>query len=283
MRSEGGDGKSPRPPSGALVGANAPCLGPPEDVARVAFGCRPEEVAGDVILSPFVSLSAFERHLDEGFLRLRPTFFYRGVAGTYRGRPVTVLLTGVGPTRVGDCLGFLSLTPARRVLFAGAVGSLRPEHAIGDFFVPTEAADGEGYTRYRTASFRDVAAAAPRIPCRTTLGAAAADFLRERGRTPRWGAVFTVGSIVVESAENLRTLAELRFDAVEMELSAFFSGAAYHGLEAAAFTYVSDLPLGSSLWQAKSPTEAEALRAAYRSLPALCLEFLAESGAARGG
>ncbi|MBI5440968.1 MAG: hypothetical protein HY900_07140 [Deltaproteobacteria bacterium] len=254
---------------------NTPKLGTAEEVTRVVFGCRPEDVAEDVVLSPFVPLKSFERHFDGSAKWLRPDFFYRGLTGIREGRRVTVLLTGVGPSRVGDCLGFLSLTPARRVLFAVAVGGLDPGHCLGDLFVPTEAADGEGYTRYLTRSFREVAETAPRVPCGTELARRAGAFLGGKGCAVRSGAVFTVGSVAFESPENLGALAELGFSAVEMELSAFFAGASYHGLEAAAFTYVSDLPLASSLWQAKSPAEAEALRSAYGSLPALCLEFLA--------
>jgi purine-nucleoside phosphorylase len=260
-----------------IESSRRPRLGPAEEIARVAFGCRPEEVAEDVVLSPFVPLKSFERHLEAGAVWLRPAFFYRGLSGTFRGRRVTVFATGVGPARVGDCLAFLSLTPARRVLFAGAVGSLSTQHSIGDFFLPTVAADGEGYTRYLRDPFREVAAAAHPVSCEMQLAGSLETFLRAKGCTVRRGPVFTIGTIAVESPENLRALADLGFEAVEMELSAFFAGAAHYDLAAAAVTYVSDLPLASSLWQAKTPSEAEALRHAYRALPELCLEFLASS------
>jgi purine-nucleoside phosphorylase len=253
---------------------NLPELGRAEEVIRVVFGCRPEDVAEDVVITPFIPLNSFQRHLDAMICRLAPPFFYRGFTGIFRGRAVTVILTGVGPSRVGDCVGFLALTPARRVLFAGALGGLGPEQAIGDFFLPLEAADGEGYARYVDRPFAELAREARTLPCSGGLEHGLAAFLRARGLTLREGRVFTIGSVAFESRENLELLAELGYDALEMELSAFYAAARHHGFEAAALTYVSDLPLRSSLWEPKSPAEEEALRTAYRALPPLCLEFL---------
>jgi purine-nucleoside phosphorylase len=252
-----------------------PRIGEPEQVVEVVFGCRPEDVAEDVVLSPFLPLKSFQRHLEREICSLAPPFFYRGFTGEFGDRRVTVLLTGVGPSRVGDCVSFLALTPARRLLFAGAVGSLRSGHAIGDFFLPTEAADGEGYTRYLQSGFAEIAAAAPIVSCQTELSRAAELFLGKLPHPVRKGRVYTIGSIAFESRENLLVLERLGFDAIEMELSAFFSGAAGGGFDAAALTYVSDLPVTSSLWQPKGPREREGLRRAYRDLPRLCLEFLA--------
>lgn len=252
-----------------------PELGAPERVVEVVFGCRPEDVRPEVILSPFIPLRAFRRHLEEDVLELSPPFFFKGLTGSFGSRSVTVIATGVGPSRVGDCLGFLSFTPARRVFFAGAVGGLARGHAIGDFFVPTEVADGEGYTRYATRPFEDVAREAPAAALPEAPRQALERFLAAEGIRPVRGRVFTVGAITAESQENLHTLARLGYDAVEMELSAFRSAAALHGFEPTALTYVSDLPLGSSLWAEKTPEEQEALRTAYRLLPLLALRYLA--------
>lgn len=256
------------------MGLRPPRIGEPKRVLEVTFGCAPEEVAEDVVVTPFLPLRSFERHADEGTVReLAPPFFYKGLTGSFRGHPVTVILTGVGPSRVGDCVSILSLTPAKRVLFAGAVGGLGGGLAIGDFFLPVEAADGEGYTRYALRPFGEVAAAAPRIRCDGGLEEALRRHLAGRGVALAEGRVFTIGSIAFESPENLRTLAAAGFDALEMELSAFYAAAARHGLLAAALTYVSDLPLASSLWQEKSADEEARLRAVYRFLPELCLGF----------
>ncbi|MEW6487734.1 MAG: hypothetical protein AB1578_07455 [Thermodesulfobacteriota bacterium] len=259
------------PPQSA---AQRPALGDPEAVVGVVFGCRPEEVAADVVLTPFVPLKAFRRHAEPEVRELSPPFFYKGFTGTFGGRRVTVLATGVGPSRVGDCLGFLSLTPARRVLFAGAVGGLADDLAIGEFFLAAEAADGEGYTRYVGRPFREVVRSARRVPRPGGFGEDLGAFLASQGFRAREGRVFTVGSIAAESRENLLELRRQGFDALEMELSAFYAGSSGYGMSAAALTYVSDLPLRSSLWQEKAPGEQDALRRAYRALPLLALEYL---------
>lgn len=257
------------------MGRRPPDLGPPEAVLREVFGCGAADVAEDVVVTPFVPLKSFRRHVpDPGLRELSPPFFFKGFTAAFGGRPVTVLLTGVGPSRVGDCLAFLALTPARRVLFVGAVGGLAPALALGDLFVPLTAADGEGYARYLDRGFGAVVAEARRLPCSGGLEPALAAFLRNRGLTAREGSVFTVGGIAFESRENLELLARSGFDAIEMELSAFYAAAAHHGFDAGALTYVSDLPLRRSLWDAKAPDEEDALRRAWRDLPALALEFL---------
>lgn len=251
------------------------CLGDPGRVISVVFGCRPEQVAERVVVTPFLPLRAFRREVEGEPVDLSPPFFYKGFTASFGGRPVTVLHAGVGPSRVGDCLGFLSLTPARRILFAGAVGGLAEAHAIGDGFLPVAAADGEGYARYARESFGEVARSAPCLPCASPLGERLGAFLAGRGWTVHRGRVFTVGAITFETEANLRLLARLGYDALEMELSAFYAAAGRYGLEAAALTYVSDLPLRSDLWAPKSASEQEALRRAYRAVPRLALEFLA--------
>lgn len=255
------------------MGINQPQLGDPVKVLEVTLGCRPEDVAENVIVTPFVPLKSFLRHVDEGSVReLNPRFFFKGFTATRREKPVTVVLTGVGPSRVGDLVSVLSLTPAKRILFAGAVGALHPEWSIGDFFIPTEAADGEGYTRYALDDCARVIETSRAVHCTTELTAALEHFLFTAGHDARKGRVFTIGSIAYESPENLKSLAAAGFDALEMELSAFYAAAARHGLEAAALTYVSDLPLKSSLWQEKTPAEREALAKVWRVLPGLCVE-----------
>lgn len=255
------------------MGSNPPRLGDPRKVLEVVLGCAPDDIAQDVILTPFLSLEAFRKRLSpEGRVELSPPFFFQGVTGVHRGRRVTAIRTGVGPSRVGDCLSVLALTPARRVVFVGAVGALHPDWAIGDFFLPLEAADGEGFTRYLLQSFGEVIAGAALIGCRGGLEGALAEALRRRGACLREGRVFTIGSVAVESQENLRALAGAGFDAVEMELSAFYAAARHHGMESAALTYVSDLPLRSSLWEDKTNDEKDGLRKALRALPDLALE-----------
>jgi len=260
---------------GGRHGENAlATLGDRRRIVETVFGCRPEDVAEEVVLTPFVPLKAFRRHLEEVERELSPPFFYKGFTGSFSGRPATVLYTGVGPSRVGDCVGFLSLTRARRVLFVGAVGGLAELHRIGDFFLPTAAADGEGYSRHAGADFQAAVRSARVIPRPAGFGDDLGPWLARQDLAVHDGRVFTVGAITLESRENLRTLAAEDYDAVEMELSALFSAGALHGISTAALTYISDLPLRSSLWDARGPDEERALRDAYRAAPLLALRYL---------
>lgn len=253
---------------------NPPALGDPAKVLKVTLGCRAEEIAENVIITPFVPLKSFLRH-GEGWdvIDLNPRFFYKGFTLKKKRNAVTVILTGVGPSRVGDLISLLALTGAKNLLFAGAVGGLRADLRLGDFLVPCEAADGEGYSRYVSESFGEVVEKARVYASSGTLGEALQAFLTKREVLPKSGKVFTIGSIAFESRENLLTLKEAGFDALEMELSAFYAGVALHGFEGAAITYVSDRPLESSLWQEKTVEEQEALSRAWRLLPQLSMSF----------
>ncbi len=254
---------------------NRPELGDPARVVRTVFGCAPDEVSERVVVTPFIPLKNFRRHVDGPVTELAPPFFYKGFTAAFSGARVTVVHTGVGPSRVGDCLAFLSLTPARRVAFVGAVGGLAPELAIGDWFEPVEAADGEGFSRYLREGFDAVVSAAPRHPVPEAARGAVRRLLEARGFRVRQGSVFTVGSIAAECPGHLRALRRAGYDAVEMELSAFLAAASHHGLEPAVFTYVSDLPLEKPLWAPLPAEQAAALRAAYRAAPLLALEWAA--------
>lgn len=254
-----------------------PDLGDPDKVVSVVFGCRPDEVAEAVVITPFVPLKAFRHHIEQERVTLSPPFFYKGFTAEAAGERVSVIHTGVGPSRVGDCLGFLALTPARRVVFAGAVGGLNQSHRIGEYFFATGATNGEGYTRYVQTPFADLVGSAVTVPCDGQFHAGTWNFLAKRGWKVHRGALFTVGCITCESRQNLEILRDFGHQAVEMELSAFFAAARHHGIEAAALTYISDLPLRTPLWADKDPAEQQALRKAYRALPNLALEYLREA------
>ncbi len=255
-----------------------PELGDPVRVVRTVFGCAPEEVSERVVVTPFLPLRSFRRYVDGPVTELAPPFFYKGFTAAFSGTRISVIHTGVGPSRVGDCLAFLSLTPARRVAFVGAVGGLAPGLGIGDWFEPVAVADGEGFARYLREGLRAVVSAAPRRPVPAGVRLPVRRFLEARGLRVHPGTVYTIGSIAIESPEHLRFLRRAGFAAVEMELSAFLEAASHHGLEPAVFTYVSDLPLERPLWEPLPPDQAEALRTAYRAAPLLALEWMA-SGA----
>jgi len=250
-------------------------LGDPGRVVATVLGCRPDEVAPRVVVTPFVPLSSFRRHVEELTADLNPRFFFRGFTAVFQGEPVTVVHTGVGPTRVGDCLAALALTPARKALFVGAVGGLADHLELGDWFLPVAVADGEGYTRYVREGFRRVVDGAH--PFEVRVPEDLRRFLEDRGGRVHAGRVFTVGPVSFESEENLRLLKARGYDALEMELSAFYSACQALGLDGAALTYVSDLPLRSPLWTEKTPAETDALRTAWRAAPRLALEWLCSS------
>ncbi|TLN16175.1 hypothetical protein FDZ71_06880, partial [bacterium] len=90
---------------------NLPSLGEKTKVLETTFGAPPGKIAANVILTPFVPLRAFSRHADEGtLLELSPPFFFQGLTAMFGGVEISVIRTGIGPSRVGDAISFLSLS-----------------------------------------------------------------------------------------------------------------------------------------------------------------------------
>jgi nucleoside phosphorylase len=70
---------------------------------------------------------------------------WQGITGRYRGGVITIIVTGIGPSLVGDAVYALH-RPDSICLYSGTCGGLADGLEIGDYVVADQAVCGDGYT-----------------------------------------------------------------------------------------------------------------------------------------
>ena len=172
----------------------------------------------------------------------------------WRARPVPV--TGVVPGRVfqvgeggrpratlaGPFLGApqavlglekLIALGARRVLVTGWCGSLQPDLRIGDLVMPSGALSEEGTSKHYPLEGDDPEAD-------PDLRRRLADAVARRGLTARTGRIWSTDAPYRETRDKVRASRDAGLLAVDMEMSALLTVAAFRGVRLAALLTVSD-------------------------------------------
>jgi len=120
----------------------------------------------------------------------------------------------------------------REFFVYGWCGSLHQSLEVGDLLLPTRAVSSEGTSAHYPVA--QPALAANRLHHRL------ADHFAAHGLAPRAGAVWTTDAPYRESRAQVTRLADQGIVAVEMELAALFTVAAFRGVTLAAALMVSD-------------------------------------------
>ena len=155
---------------------------------------------------------------------------------------------------------------ASRIRVLGWCGSLQPHIRVGDVVVPTRAVSEEGTSAHYARPH-----AVPRPDDTLTGGLAAA--LTARGIPFEEGAVWTTDAVYRETPEKVRGHKERGVLAVEMELSALMTVAAYRRVALCAALVVSD-ELFELTWKPgfKNPLLSTRTRQVGRTLMALAAD-----------
>ena len=149
------------------------------------------------------------------------------------GRPFSTLSSPVGAPMAVMLLEQLIALGSRRFLYLGFCGALDATLSIGDFFVPLRAVREEG-TSYH---YLPAGVEPPAAPLITTL------IQREAARRHldvRQGSLWTTDAPFRETPAKIAAFQSAGVRAVDMEISALLSVAAYRGCEVAALLVVSD-------------------------------------------
>ncbi len=238
------------------------------------FGCKPEDMAPSVILSPVWRIEAFK----QTGVKVINEFegWYRGATLTYQGKPVTVISSGIGAPLSGDCALALQYTACENVFFSGSAGAVNPHYHIGDVMVAGEAVIGEGFSRYHRAlpwqdCFGEVVEGSAEAVSKLMKAARAhqesLNFQLYQGR------IFSIDSILGESRETFGFMQEKGCDAVEMEVSAVLTASRKASKKAAALILISDLPLRyRNLYEGIMEEEKQRYNTVKARLPFMLLE-----------
>ena len=241
----------------------------PEDVVQGTFGCQPDAIRQEVIVTPNWGPQVFADVADS------ITEIVFGIHDvwqlSYAGRVFSLIRTGIGAPMAGGVVLALGCTPCETLVFIGSLAGLHPSIRIGDLFLVERSICGDGFSRYLTSDIIPSdcflqPVAAPRA-LTEHVGAQAAEICHGRSVDLHQGTVFSMDSVLPEFFRLDHFLDELGCSGLEMETAAAFRAAELVRIEAAALLIVSDTPLqGKSLYSGRTPEDRERVRANRREV-----------------
>jgi AMP nucleosidase len=229
-----------------------------------------------VILTPFLPLKHFEKYGDivsdfNGKL-------YSGAIIAKGAKKVTIVRCGMGSQFMGDAVLLLKETPVKEIIFLGSCGGLK-DCRIGDLIVCESAFNGEGFSRYHVKDFimKEVFEEGMLIPADSGYTEKLREFVAGRLEDKGFlkvGDIFTIGSIMAETQENLLNIEKKGFRGIDIELSAVYRAAQTIDLRSAGLLFVSDLPLERPLGEELKLSEKKDYSVGLERLVRFSMEFV---------
>jgi uridine phosphorylase len=218
-----------------------------EDVALI----EPRRIPGDPKIDHSVLLVLFEPYLEilrktlklkkSAWKRLRfPTMTY--CSTEIEGKPLSIFGAPLGSPQAALLLERLIAMGAQSVVAFGCCGSLQPTLKTGDLVIPTDSQSEEGTSAHYPLPFGVRAQADAKI---THLLA-----MKCQDKKLPWiaGRVWTTDAIFRETKGKIKRYSEAGLLAVEMEMAALFTVAAYRNARFGGMMVVSD-ELATHKWK----------------------------------
>jgi purine-nucleoside phosphorylase len=245
-----------------------------ETMVKIHFGCRIEDVADTVVLTPVWNLEGFKHKADAVLTEFAG--WYKGATLAVENKMVTVISSGIGAPVSGDCALALSYTDCGTVIFSGSAGAVSRHYNIGDMLVASEAVIGEGFSRYHREDITKDCFGELVAGDRGVAGKLMDTVRKNEGRygiSCHEGRVFSIDSILGERKETFEYMKGKGCDAVEMEVSAVFTACSRGGKKAAALILISDLPLKyRNLFEGITDDDIKRYNEIKSDLPGILLE-----------
>jgi purine-nucleoside phosphorylase len=212
---------------------------------------EPRRIPGDPEIGHPIILNLFEPYLDflRKELKVRKSTLQRlrfpsmtHYAATVGGKKISLFGTPLGCPQAAIMLERLIAMGAKKILVFGCCGSLQPGLEIGQLVVPCQALGEEGTSAHYPLPKGEEAKADDEI---TRL---CVDMGRQRNFKSAAGKVWTTDALFRETHEKTRRYSEMGLLAVEMEISALFTIAAFRKVRIGGVLVVSD-ELASLKWK----------------------------------
>jgi uridine phosphorylase len=236
---------------------------------------EPRRIPGDPELDHPILLILFEPYLDilgkvlklkeSTWKRLRfPSLSY--CTTEIDGKPLTLCGAPLGSPQAALILERLIAMGAEKIISFGCCGSLQPALKTGDLVIPTHALSEEG------TSFHYPLPEGIQAEADGNITRLLATKCREKEFPWRAGGVWTTDAIFRETREKVRRYCGLGLLAVEMEMSALFTVAAYRRIALGGMMVVSD-ELAACKWKTGflNPSFWESSRKAAQVAVSACL------------
>jgi purine-nucleoside phosphorylase len=163
-----------------------------------------------------------------------------GFTGTFQGRPVSAMGTGMGiPSASIYAKELITEYDVTKLIRVGSCGGIRGDVGIRDVIVASGACTDSGVNRSRFRGL-DFAAIADYTLLRAAVDAAEAHSAQHGGAAVRVGNVFSADLFYHPDFSLFDTMEAMGVLAVEMEAAGLYGVAAEHGAQALAILTVSD-------------------------------------------
>lgn len=187
---------------------------------------------------------------------------YKGVK---KGKEILFVSTMVGaPAASLGIEMYLCHSPANEGIGVGYCGALQPEIEIGRIIIPDKARIGEGASKYYGKS--EISTPDPDLVRKLV------DVTQRFGYEPLVGELYSIDAPLMETPDFIEKLARQGILGIDMETSALFSIAEYHGKRAAAIMVVSDKPHRGPAYG----STFQAIEGITEDVIKICIEALAE-------
>jgi purine-nucleoside phosphorylase len=193
---------------------------------------------------------------------------WHGITGSFQGEQISIIVTGIGPSMVGDAVYALD-RPNITCLYSGTCGGLDEGLEIGDYFVADQAVCDYGLT------FQPARASLSTISGTPGLLNSLKAVLASKVKRVTHGAVFSTSSVAREIDPDFWKIVDKKCRAIEMATAAFYSAALETDKKAAAYSWVTDLPTrGKSFYEPLVPEDIRIRQERYDRTISLDLALL---------
>ena len=238
-----------------------------KELIHFLLGVKPQAIAEKVILVPFLPLKMFKDHFENVEKTFSGKTQYKGFTGVVKGQKISVISTGQGSAAVGDLVINLKGV-AQKLVLAGSAGALNPELTLGDYVLPVEAIDGEGFSYYYLKNPKEEFIKASKVSVHQEL-------LSVCNKLPiQKGVIYSIGSLTAEDNILLELLKNQGIGTIDMETSAFYTAAKVSDIKGLALHFVSDLPLSKPFYKKMETADQQKINYAMEGFPKTIIDLV---------
>lgn len=214
------------------------------DICVHCLGVKPEQINANVIIAPWWEPKSLELLGEAEYLSASQFSAIKVWNIHSKVRDITYIKTGIGAPVFMDALLALGVTPCKKVLFVGSVGSLDENIGIGDIVIPEYSICGDGASRYiatDTLTYVDVfgTKAEPDKKMFDIICKITENVCDENKVKFHVGRAFSIDSVFAQYA-HIDEIVNMGCNVIEMETASAFRAAAIAGLKLGAIFSVSD-------------------------------------------
>lgn len=250
-----------------------------QDICRFGLGVDPQQVRENVILAPWWEPSGLPGLGRAEYLSESASAAVKVWEITYGQHKMTYIKTGIGAPVLLDALLSLGVTPCRRIVFIGSVGSLDCAIRIGDVVLPEYSVCGDGASRYiKEGCLQGHDVFGERVfPDEALLLKAkriAETVCRAEDVAWHMARAFSIDTIFAQFA-HMDEIMQMGCNVIEMETAAAFRGAKLAGIPTVALFCVSDHTIAKQSLVSGRSAEQNAYRKLVRQrvIPKIILQL----------